>query len=120
MLRWPLARPHSWFSSSPAFLTVLGDRLFFTTAIDVLRLGRELWVSDGTEAGTRLVQDIFPGAPSSAPANLTVGGDRLFFAADDRPHGRELWVLALAPATVESLVVNDGAAQRSRVTSLTV
>ena len=33
-------------------------------------------------------------------------------------HGRELWVLA--PERVGSVVVNDGSAQRSRVTSLTV
>jgi ELWxxDGT repeat protein len=45
----------------------------------------------------------------------------LYFAADDGVHGQELWVLApVMPPTVAGVQVNDGSAQRSRVTSLTV
>ena len=43
----------------PAALTVVGDRLFF--AADDGIHGKELWVSDGTAEGTRLVEDIRPG-----------------------------------------------------------
>ena len=54
--------------------------------------GRELWVTDGTTDGTRLVKDIRPGSAGSAPKALTRVGSRLFFTADDGVHGRELWV----------------------------
>jgi ELWxxDGT repeat protein len=52
--------------------------------------GRELWRSDGTAEGTRMLADIHPTA-SSSPRFLTVAGGRLFFSADDGTHGRELW-----------------------------
>jgi ELWxxDGT repeat protein len=32
--------------------------------------GRELWRTDGTEAGTVRVKDIYPGAPHSTPLEL--------------------------------------------------
>jgi ELWxxDGT repeat protein len=67
----------------------LGGVVYLTVA-DGLH-GTELWRSDGTEAGTRLVEDICPGACSSFPHNLTVVGSRLYFAADDGAHGIELW-----------------------------
>jgi len=53
--------------------------------------GTELWRSDGTESGTRLVRDVCPGACASAPRYLTVMGAHLYFAADDGEHGLELW-----------------------------
>lgn len=53
--------------------------------------GLELWRSDGTEAGSRLVKDLCPGSCSSWPRHLTVAGATLFFIADDGVHGRELW-----------------------------
>jgi ELWxxDGT repeat protein len=55
--------------------------------------GGELWRSDGTEAGTFLVRDIYPGNGSSlAQATwLTNVGGTLFFSAADPVHGREVW-----------------------------
>ena len=41
------------------FLVAAGDTLFFTA--DDGEHGTELWRSDGTEDGTRLVRDINPG-----------------------------------------------------------
>ena len=85
-------------SSNPNNLTVMNGQLFFV-ATDVAH-GRELWVSDGTAAGTHVVKDIVPGGGSdyysdgnnsSNPTNLTVVGGKLFFFADDGVHGRELW-----------------------------
>jgi len=53
--------------------------------------GSELWMSDGTPAGTVLVADI------SAVGNSIQAADgfqrTLFFAATDGIHGRELWRL---------------------------
>ncbi len=57
-------------SSSPASLTAVENRLFFS-ASDPAH-GRALWVSDGSEAGTFLVQDIAPGPEGSLPENLTL------------------------------------------------
>jgi ELWxxDGT repeat protein len=53
--------------------------------------GRELWASNGTAAGTFLVQDINSGSVGSYPQNLTNVGGSLFFTADDGTLGRELW-----------------------------
>jgi len=54
-------------------------------------LGKELWKSDGTEAGTVLVKDVAPGPAYSYARDLTVVQDTLFFYADDEVHGFELW-----------------------------
>ena len=53
--------------------------------------GRELWKSDGTEAGTVLVKDITPGANGPGPVELTEAGDALYFTTSDGAHGWELW-----------------------------
>lgn len=60
--------------------------------------GRELWRSDGTEAGTTMVKDINPGTGSSLiipfSANTPlfhVLGDYFYFFANDGTHGEELW-----------------------------
>ena len=53
--------------------------------------GRELWKSDGTEAGTVRVKDINPGSASSDPRDLTNVNGTLFFSAYDGSSGRELW-----------------------------
>lgn len=58
--------------------------------------GRELWRSDGTEAGTRLVQDIVSGPASSSLGGFTPAGDDVYFVADDHDHGTELWALPRA------------------------
>lgn len=57
--------------------------------------GRELWASSGSAAGTRLVQDIYPGSGNSDPGDFTRAGERLFFSANDGLTGRELWALPL-------------------------
>jgi ELWxxDGT repeat protein len=54
--------------------------------------GAELWITDGTSLGTRLVKDIQPGAASASPQHLTRVDDRLFFTAIESTGGRELWV----------------------------
>ncbi|MGE4294764.1 MAG: ELWxxDGT repeat protein [Campylobacterales bacterium] len=64
-------------------------RQLFFSAYDAN--GSELWVSDGTEAGTRMVKDINPGSASSAPYVLAAIGETIYFTADDGTHSRELW-----------------------------
>ncbi len=70
-------------------LTALGGKVYFT--YDDGTNGRELWVSDGTSAGTRLFADIQPGAGSSDPRHLHAEGNLLLFAASDGVHGVEPW-----------------------------
>ena len=53
--------------------------------------GVELWRSDGTAAGTRLVKDLCPGACSSFPDSLTALGDRIFFRAGNGGPDSILW-----------------------------
>lgn len=73
-------------------------QIFDDTPLVVFRMndgehGLEPWISDGTEAGTRLLTDIRPGTVGSFPANFTATEDgRAFFSANDGVHGRELWV----------------------------
>src|SRR3954464_10108277 len=54
--------------------------------------GDELWVTDGTTAGTTLVKDINPGPGSSFAGFFAALGDgRLMFAANDGSTGWESW-----------------------------
>ena len=67
----------------------LGDTLIFRASDG--RAGYELWRSDGTEPGTTLIKDIWPGRHESFPNTLTAFGDEVFFPAADPEHGEELW-----------------------------
>lgn len=77
-------------SSRPSQLTVVGDVVFFVA--DDSFSGRELWRTDGTTSGTRLVRDIRGGPLGSDPTELLAVGDRLIFQADDGFSGPALWV----------------------------
>src|SRR5262245_44453986 len=55
-------------------------------------IGRELWRTDGTAAGTMLVRDILLGpAPSDAEPKVALGAGVALLVADDGVHGKELW-----------------------------
>ena len=55
--------------------------------------GRELWKSNGTEAGTVRIMDIQPGILSSNPGTLTNVLGTLYFIADAGIRGFESWIL---------------------------
>src|SRR6516225_655075 len=71
-------------------VALVGSTIFFSATDGPLR-GVELWRSDGTRAGTRIVKDINFGPGSSNPNYLTNVNGTLFFTADDGTHGAELW-----------------------------
>ncbi|WP_181790800.1 ELWxxDGT repeat protein [Myxococcus llanfairpwllgwyngyllgogerychwyrndrobwllllantysiliogogogochensis] len=78
-------------SDAPKRMTVVGSKVFFI--LDDGIHGSELWKTDGTPGGTRLVEDINPfgSAFSDNPLNPVAVGKTLYFAADDGTHGTELW-----------------------------
>ncbi|MBX7256993.1 MAG: hypothetical protein K1Y02_11585 [Candidatus Hydrogenedentes bacterium] len=71
-------------------LVSLGSRALFRYQDDAC--GSELWVTDGTQEGTRLLKDVRPGPASSEMGSMTVIGDVAWFQANDGEHGNELWV----------------------------
>lgn len=102
---------------------VFGDKVFFV-ARDGTH-GYELWVSDGTAAGTAMVSDLAPGAGDSfnwttRPAFAALG-DHVYFTADPTGAGATLWrtdgttagTVAVAPSagvTVGSQLLTMGSA----------
>jgi ELWxxDGT repeat protein len=83
-------RPTTTVSSSPAKLTAVGNRLFFTADDGVT--GQELWTSDGTAEGTIRLGEIRPGTSPSEPSSFTeFQGDLYFTAIDGSITGIELW-----------------------------
>ena len=82
-------------SSQPKHLTAVDDQLFFEAWTNNWRQGLELVVSDGTLAGTNIVEDINAGSFSSSIRDLTQYGQDLYFSAVDygfiNEEGRHLW-----------------------------
>src|SRR5687768_7813615 len=58
---------------------VVGDTLYFPAR--TAEHGVELWRSDGTVAGTRLVKDLLPGPNGSLPNQFTALGDAAYFVS---------------------------------------
>lgn len=80
-------------SSWPEWLGAASGKFYFAATTE--GQGRELWLTDGTEAGTALVKDIFPGAQNGLhfyPAGLAEAlGSNVYFSASDGVNGFELW-----------------------------
>jgi len=96
------------FLKTPTVLGTVDDRLLL--AADDGVNGQELWVSDGTAAGTQLVRDIRSGSASSNIAYAVQLDGRIVFSADDGVFGPRLWssdgtaagTRMIAPLTVTS------------------
>ena len=93
----PSIAPATWFGDDAEFTNMNGV-LFFkgsdgVTAWDADTCDTsptycaELWRSDGTAAGTFLVDDTYPGSLGSHTQHLTHVNGRLFFTANDDVHG---------------------------------
>jgi len=83
------------FQPIPAIGTYRQGLIYFQGRTDD---GIELYVSDGTQSGTRQLIDLMPGPDGSEPAEFTRVGpmenanSRVFFVAETPASGRELWV----------------------------
>lgn len=75
-------------ASYPAFI-VHQNKMYFSATDGVH--GRELWVTDGTADGTKMLYDINPGAAESHPTEFHVVGNNLLFFAKTEELGREPW-----------------------------
>ncbi|HEU4470052.1 MAG TPA: ELWxxDGT repeat protein, partial [Flavisolibacter sp.] len=82
---------HPTGNSTPSLLTDVNGTLFFVAA-DASGNTREVWKSDGTEAGTVMVKDIYTGTTVNAPPSSLVNvNGTLFFVAYESATGSELW-----------------------------
>jgi len=89
---------------------ILRNRILFggTSPEDT---GSELWISDSTPEGAKLVKDIFPGKDSSLIMGFFLHGDTVFFHASNGKSGRELWKTNGTPeGTVLVKDINPGEA----------
>ncbi len=98
----------------PGDMVVVGTKLFFSSWTK--QYGSELWVSDGTEAGTKMVKDIVPGASGSNPDDeeMVAMNGYLYFTASSTGHGEELWRSdGTAAGTQEVADINPGGGDSS-------
>lgn len=94
--------------NSPGEFTVLNDKLYFVASN--LTVGKELWVSNGTDTGTKVLVETVAGYNGSNPAYLTRAGDRIFFANLSPGNGSELWLTdGSAEGTRQLKDINPGA-----------
>src|SRR5258708_23396288 len=77
----------------------------------------QLWVTDGTPAGTHLVQSFSTGAIF----DLTTIGSRVYFTIDDGVDGRELWTsdgTTAGTVLVKDINPGSGASYPSSLTNV--
>jgi len=75
-----------FYSGNPKGMTVYNSNLYFSASDDTH--GEELFVTDGTEAGTLLVKDILVGTNGSLPRASIVYNGFLYFSTTNT---NELW-----------------------------
>lgn len=85
------------FGPTPYFLAdvdpgggvAIGSRVVFSGS--PLSGDRELWITDGTPKGTKVLKDINPGVNGSFPGPFVAFKGKVFFPAQDPVGGVELW-----------------------------
>lgn len=76
-------------AGAPYDLTTVGNLVFFTAI--TAAANRELWRTDGTEAGTFMVKEHVPGSGSPAFHEFAAHGGRLYYSVSEPVSGHELW-----------------------------
>ncbi len=110
--------------SGAATGVMLGSSMIF--AADDGTNGKELWITDGTTAGTEMLKDINP-IGSSNPKEMAVLGSVVLFSANDGATSSELWAtdgteagtvllkdIHSLSASFPARITTFGAASRSR------
>jgi ELWxxDGT repeat protein len=81
---------------------------FYFRATDGVH-GMELWESDGTSAGTRMLADIYSGPEGSMPRGVIELSGKILFTADHPSWGSEPWVFDPAqPVSPKQIEVIGG------------
>ncbi|MCB9919939.1 MAG: hypothetical protein H6832_16165 [Planctomycetes bacterium] len=86
--------PGSASSYPGQFIASVDGQSFYFSAADGYSSparGQELWISDGSSAGTKLLADIVPGTGSSSPQHFTNFKGKTLFVAYTPTSGTELW-----------------------------
>ena len=73
-------------SSDPKEFMTVGSKTYFSA--DDGQSGEELWVSDGSEAGTYLLSDINTGPKDSSPRSITESEGAIYFSAKSDPFSK--------------------------------
>jgi len=117
----PREEPTDESSSRPNAFTALDGIVYFVAgdarSYGAPAIGDELWRSDGTTDGTRLVRDLRPGGESSNPTSLQTHGGRLYFLASDGTRFG-LWRSDGTAAGTELVAAVGAAASGNRLTRL--
>lgn len=85
-----VADPASGGASAITDLVVSGSSVYFVANDGVS--GRQLWVSDGTAAGTRIVTTLAFNGGDANPHILAVQNGQVYFSATTETDGREVWI----------------------------
>lgn len=111
----------SGFDASSSSFVFHQGRLYF--AASRRSRGTELWTTDGTGSGTRMVRDICPGSCSSSPAQMVSVGSRLLFRATDGVQYGLIWstdgtasgTISLGPAPFYDADLSEGVTAGQRL-----
>jgi ELWxxDGT repeat protein len=74
---------------SSELITISGNKAYFVGQDDAT--GQELWVTDGTAAGTQMLKDINPAGDSKPYRVVSLGGGMAVFNVVDPVRGDQLW-----------------------------
>ncbi len=113
-------------SSNPRAFHTLGTKLLFIA--DTKEYGAEWWVTDSTDAGTKLLKDIAPGAASTLVRNLntsflveveqsiTVANGFMYFLTKNALNQSELWQTDGTTEGTQKIYTYEGIIEQFRAT----
>lgn len=85
-------------SSDPWYIVSNGTKALFAASSS--QTNRELYESDGTSEGTKLVTDLYPGDEGSNPIHLVLVDNNVFFYATTPETGYELYKYELESSSI--------------------
>jgi ELWxxDGT repeat protein len=85
-------------------MTYLAEGTIIFGAVNDYVIGYELWISDGTEAGTYLLADVAPGYYESFfPSEFAVVNGRILLSGYVPQYGEELWAIDISYGAMQQL-----------------